>query len=644
MAKDEGLHYEFSLDSPKPIDLSDAQSETQSESEENRLGMFAEKKKKKGLDLFKKKEPQIQESSETTDSELPEDIEKPKKEPKGGFIRLLKNKNTYIFVAVLIVGALAGGYLLTGGALFKTQFLDDPDTYERSGSYKLMQTSEDNPEAGEEFTVDIMANTNNEAVTGIDLIIQFDTEFLEVVDQDSSEDGIQIEVTPGDLQTLVNTADNSTGEIMVNAWDRKKTLQSGTDETIGTITFKTIKKGTANIDVLFENDGSYIRQSDSNMLIELDRGDYCATSLTGCQYDILGNTINMQAIIGTGTNNNANTPAPLTVRIVSPDEDNTIDEDDRLDFEGSIEGGTPPYAINWDFDSSGIPDSTKLEPGELKFTKKGDYTITLTVTDAEDISKSTSVDVTVEEEEEDDDDDDDRPVNRDSDNDGILDNEEIIAGVDGYVTNPNSADTDGDGYQDLIEIQNNYDPTIPDNISPFVDVQTSSNFFKYINQLYHKDVISGYDATHFGPKGQTSRFELIKLTLLSLDVPIESGLPQKFSDVPPGTEGYDYIHTAQKHGIIKGYQGYANPWAPVTRNEAVKIIVNTLVVQNKLTLESSSNISFIDVSQADEFAPYISTAVNNNIASGYDDNRFRGGRYILREEIAKIIAQAMKAS
>ena len=37
------------------------------------------------------------------------------------------------------------------------------------------------------------------------------------------------------------------------------------------------------------------------------------------------------------------------------------------------------------------------------------------------------------------------PGNPDSDNDGILDGEEVIAGADGFITNPASADTDGAG-------------------------------------------------------------------------------------------------------------------------------------------------------------------------------------------------------
>ncbi len=49
--------------------------------------------------------------------------------------------------------------------------------------------------------------------------------------------------------------------------------------------------------------------------------------------------------------------------------------------------------------------------------------------------------------------------NADTDSDGILDGEEVIAGDDGFITNPLLADTDGDGISDGLEILSGSDPT-----------------------------------------------------------------------------------------------------------------------------------------------------------------------------------------
>lgn len=49
--------------------------------------------------------------------------------------------------------------------------------------------------------------------------------------------------------------------------------------------------------------------------------------------------------------------------------------------------------------------------------------------------------------------------NPDTDGDGILDGEEMIAGADGFITNPLLKDTDGDGIPDNVEISSGSDPT-----------------------------------------------------------------------------------------------------------------------------------------------------------------------------------------
>lgn len=55
--------------------------------------------------------------------------------------------------------------------------------------------------------------------------------------------------------------------------------------------------------------------------------------------------------------------------------------------------------------------------------------------------------------------------NRDTDGDGILDGEEVIAGADGFITNPLLADSDGDGVRDGLEIATGSDPNNPASVN-----------------------------------------------------------------------------------------------------------------------------------------------------------------------------------
>lgn len=52
-------------------------------------------------------------------------------------------------------------------------------------------------------------------------------------------------------------------------------------------------------------------------------------------------------------------------------------------------------------------------------------------------------------------------VDADTDGDGILDGEEVVAGEDGYITNPLSGDSDGDGIWDGLEVSSGSDPNNP---------------------------------------------------------------------------------------------------------------------------------------------------------------------------------------
>jgi hypothetical protein len=387
------------------------------------------------------------------------------------------------------------------------------------------------------------------------------------------------------------------------------------------------------------------------MIVKLDKVNktqYCPNDPI-CQFDILGSVENLTLTIGTTP------PQPdteLTAEIIAPTGNITINKGGKVAFEGKVEGGTPPYTLQWTFGASGVNTSSALKPGELTFNKTGTYNVIMKTTDADEADVEDTVTVIVKSSSSNNDDDDNNnnddddtnnnpPVNTDTDGDGILNSEEIIPGEDGYITNANNKDTDSDGFEDATEIANGFDPTYNNSKSPFVDVPVTHNFYKYIIRLYNAHIVNGYDTSHYGPRGLTTRFELVKLVMRSLEIPVEANLPATFSDVPRDHEAYNYAHTAYKLGITTGVGDKFYPWKTVTRAEAVKIIINALVYQKKVTLTTQTGSGFNDVSPTDDFAKYIKTAVDNKIVSGYTPTEFRPFREIYREEISKIIVNAM---
>ena len=67
------------------------------------------------------------------------------------------------------------------------------------------------------------------------------------------------------------------------------------------------------------------------------------------------------------------------------------------------------------------------------------------------------------------------PGNADTDGDAILDGEETVAGVDGFITNPRLADSDLDGAGDVWEMGHNFNPTNPADAAQDSDADGMAN-------------------------------------------------------------------------------------------------------------------------------------------------------------------------
>ena len=88
------------------------------------------------------------------------------------------------------------------------------------------------------------------------------------------------------------------------------------------------------------------------------------------------------------------------------------------------------------------------------------------------------------------------PLDNDSDDDGILDGEEVIAGVDTFITNPNSSDTDGDGITDSFEITSGFDPT--NSLNPGNTFQLGLVSYWTFDNTLDDETATGADGTFVG--------------------------------------------------------------------------------------------------------------------------------------------------
>ena len=245
----------------------------------------------------------------------------------------------------------------------------------------------------------------------------------------------------------------------------------------------------------------------------------------------------------------------------------------------------------------------------------------------------------------------------DFDNDGLSNIDEFI-----YGTNLEDPDTDNDGVEDGMEVDDGTDPIenacllFGSPKATFTDTET--HWAKtYVTRLQRTKIlpdgerlIKGYQTdvgTFFSPDQNVSRFELLKMSLMSSCIQLEKyeDLDFEFTDFSSNGRPYEssdiklkrrVIGTAVTTNILKGYpDGSLRPDAPVNRAEAVKIILET----SKLNpFEEEFDLpNFPDIGTGAWFAPYVDLALTYQLVNGYPDGTFKPDQPITRAEAAKII-------
>lgn len=156
----------------------------------------------------------------------------------------------------------------------------------------------------------------------------------------------------------------------------------------------------------------------------------------------------------------------------------------------------------------------------------------------------------------------------------------------------------------------------------------------YIENLYAKGIVNGYNESSFGPDKSLTRAELTKIAVNMFGLNTESVdyTELKFKDVSEKDWFAKYVVIAKNHGLIKGYDdGTFKPNAPINRAEALKILLEGA----KAGLTDAEQ-TFSDVPTKAWYAKYVSFAVKNEIVSGYKDKTFKPQNLITRAEMAKV--------
>lgn len=174
----------------------------------------------------------------------------------------------------------------------------------------------------------------------------------------------------------------------------------------------------------------------------------------------------------------------------------------------------------------------------------------------------------------------------------------------------------------------------------FTDVQVSDYFYEAVRYLSCAGVVSGYTDNTFRPYANTTRGQLSKIVVLAEGFPISTSGGPHFTDVPTSNTFYPYIETAYNRGIISGYSDRTFRWGNnVTRGQLCKIVVQA----ESWPIDTTGGPHFSDVPVSDTFYPYIETALNRRVVSGYANGNFRPANPATRAQISKIVYEAVRS-
>lgn len=241
----------------------------------------------------------------------------------------------------------------------------------------------------------------------------------------------------------------------------------------------------------------------------------------------------------------------------------------------------------------------------------------------------------------------------DEDQDGLSNQEEFINN-----TNPFSADTDRDGTPDSVEVETGTDPELSSCLTlgaPIILTDMERHWardsvaFLTKAHAFGQPIVRGYASgavAVFRPDQPVTRFEVLKIALLSACVSLSGSGSTPFSDVSPLLPDANFrrqvIGVAASFKIVQGYSdGTFRPDAPVTRAEALKMLLLASRMELPTPTNQGNTSDFPDVEQSDWFMPFVRSAKALGIVRGYSDGTFRPQARISRAEVAKIAYEIM---
>jgi len=151
--------------------------------------------------------------------------------------------------------------------------------------------------------------------------------------------------------------------------------------------------------------------------------------------------------------------------------------------------------------------------------------------------------------------------------------------------------------------------------SPFTDVVSTHWLYNEILRLYDKGIIKGYSDKSFRLLGRITRAEMAKVALIAGDVEFDIyDVYEKssFSDIEKQSWMNPVVRIAKENSIVRGYpDGEFKPQNSITRAEALKILIESIIDEN---IEIPQvDLQFKDTNDIAWLNTYLQIAVNEGL-------------------------------
>ncbi|WP_147805288.1 N-acetylmuramoyl-L-alanine amidase [Alkalicoccus halolimnae] len=166
--------------------------------------------------------------------------------------------------------------------------------------------------------------------------------------------------------------------------------------------------------------------------------------------------------------------------------------------------------------------------------------------------------------------------------------------------------------------------------NPFPDADEEE-----VQTLYEDGIITGYEDDTFRPNREVTRAEAAVMMVRALN--LETGNTwTSFPDITREHYAAGHIHAAVEESIIQGKtDGTYGAGESLTRAQMAA------VVSRGFDLNSTYDVSFVDVESDGYFYNYILNLARSGITDGYPDGTFRPDRSITRLEFSLMVARAL---